>query len=1446
MALGESLSDAPGHPLVETASTGTRSTLGYDPTIETAPGVRYRVSGAAAGNRLYYRADETGFRGMSAGDDGSGGETGRRPASALLAICGLLAVLLLAGALPAVSTPFAGPGGAGETDAAAVGGGGDDGGPLAEFADEALGDAGVDLGADEETTIHGDAEFTAANEEVYFTVEADRPSYWRTTAYDRYTGDGFERSSDLERTEAVPMEDRREPLEQEISFEVPSSSIPAAWRPVTADPGPGGPQLTYDGANGIEAGDGIDAGETVTVESLPPVTDGEVLASAGTDYPTGIEDRYTALPEDVPDRVGDRTAELTSNAENPYETAVTVERYLRMNYEYELDVPLPEGDVADEMLFEREEAYCAYFAATMTVMLREEGIPARYAVGYNSGEHVGDGEYVVRGMHAHAWVEVYFPGVGWVPFEPTPADDRAEALGEETGEPDGIGGFDAGDRDAEPEHPEPPAEDEEPLEEDDELPEDDEPPEDDEEGDGELPEEGDGEPPDDEPVDTSPNADEETAIHGNAEFVAADETRYFTVEADRPSYWRRTAYDHYTGNGWERTAGHEPDPNVPMVDERDTLSQEVTVETTASPVVPGAWRAMEVQTGPGGPDVELDEEWGYQVDGTLEPGETATVESVLPVTDGEVLASAGTGYPDGIEQRYTALPDDVPDRVGERTGEITAEAENPYETAVAVESYLRSNYEYELDVPPPEGDIADEMLFEREEAYCAYFATTMTVMLREEGVPARYVTGYGAGEYLGDGEYAVRGMHAHAWVEVYFPGVGWVPFEPTPADDRAETLEEETDIPDDIGGADPGDRDGEPDVPEDDEADETGDGDADETGDEADEADEPGDEGDETGETGDGDADEHEADEADETGDEGDEADEADDEDADEDEADDGTDDELPPLELALEDDPVPGEELTVTVSREDEPQSDLWVTFNGESVGETDAEGQVTGTVPYAESLEIAVHGSPPAGGAASLGDHFARPTGVASVENETRSVELPTAIDVEVDGDRVPGGDVTVNATVQGTPVPGAEVSVDGETVAETDADGEAELALPEASEATIAVERDSVAGETVLELPTTIELELDGDPYPGGELAVTATFDGEPVDGATVELDGETVAETDADGEAELALPDAENATVSVERGALYGEETVELAETSVSIDASPVALPFAGATVDVTADEEPVADAPVAVDGAVAAETDANGTAAVTLPAALSTTVEAGEDGTLGSTTARPLTNALLGAAALGIVGAISARNARGRVAGPARRLASLPGVVCRRALTAIVRASRRLDTLLTAALAGLRRALSGVEGAVETLRGLVRRLRAAALGALGTLRALPGLFSLATLREFLDRSRGETVAGDGERSSATPLADEGVEAPEPTVAEVVREAWNRLLAAVGLRRPETRTPAEIAERAVDAGLPPDAVETVLDAFRRLEYGERPPDSAEGVDRAAERLTEEGEP
>ena len=109
----------------------------------------------------------------------------------------------------------------------------------------------------------------------------------------------------------------------------------------------------------------------------------------------------------------------------------------------------------------------------------------------------------------------------------------------------------------------------------------------------------------------------------------------------------------------------------------------------------------------------------------------------------------------------------------------------------ALESYLRDNYSYNSETPHLTAgiDFVDSFLFRSREGYCTYFATALAVMGRAAGVPTRYVIGFKVPEKRSAGGiYEVAGTDAHAWVEGYIPGIGWLPFEPTPAFSTADSL----------------------------------------------------------------------------------------------------------------------------------------------------------------------------------------------------------------------------------------------------------------------------------------------------------------------------------------------------------------------------------------------------------------------------------------------------------------------------------------------------------------------------------------------------------------------------------------------------------------------------------------------------------------------------------
>jgi hypothetical protein len=114
---------------------------------------------------------------------------------------------------------------------------------------------------------------------------------------------------------------------------------------------------------------------------------------------------------------------------------------------------------------------------------------------------------------------------------------------------------------------------------------------------------------------------------------------------------------------------------------------------------------------------------------------------------------------------------------------VAGPAPTPYDKARAIENFLRSRYGYTLNlVGKPGDDPLAHFLFVTRAGHCEYFASAMTILLRTLDIPAREVNGFLPGEYNDlAGDYIVRGSDAHSWVEVFFPGSGWVTFDPTPA-----------------------------------------------------------------------------------------------------------------------------------------------------------------------------------------------------------------------------------------------------------------------------------------------------------------------------------------------------------------------------------------------------------------------------------------------------------------------------------------------------------------------------------------------------------------------------------------------------------------------------------------------------------------------------------------
>ncbi len=166
----------------------------------------------------------------------------------------------------------------------------------------------------------------------------------------------------------------------------------------------------------------------------------------------------------------------------------------------------------------------------------------------------------------------------------------------------------------------------------------------------------------------------------------------------------------------------------------------------------------------------------------LDSGLIYSVVSTIPITTPSILRAAPAVWSRAEANQYTQLPAELPDRVMALAERITASEATIYGKVTAVQDWLHRNTRYNLDIPrdPPGVDAVDEFLFVRRQGFCEHIASAMAVLLRSVGIPTRLVTGFGPGERNPfTGYYDVRQSDAHAWVEVLYPGVGWMQYDPT-------------------------------------------------------------------------------------------------------------------------------------------------------------------------------------------------------------------------------------------------------------------------------------------------------------------------------------------------------------------------------------------------------------------------------------------------------------------------------------------------------------------------------------------------------------------------------------------------------------------------------------------------------------------------------------------
>ena len=261
------------------------------------------------------------------------------------------------------------------------------------------------------------------------------------------------------------------------------------------------------------------------------------------------------------------------------------------------------------------------------------------------------------------------------------------------------------------------------------------------------------------------------------------------IETPRLRYWRTATYDQYTGqgivNGGATSERVEADQSIALAfgagEAREEMEQTITVLAAQSNLVFAADAPIRVSV----PTLlewrgSTDDPAALRLTTLLRKGQQYTVVSAASVATEAQLRGAGVAYPPGLE-RYLQLPPELPARVRRAAAEVAAGAPTPYDQAVAIERYLRGlSYETRLEPPPSDRDWVDYTLFDAQAGYSDYLSTSMMVMLRTLGVPARVASGFAPGSYdEQEAAYIVYESEAHSWVEVFFPAYGWITFDPS-------------------------------------------------------------------------------------------------------------------------------------------------------------------------------------------------------------------------------------------------------------------------------------------------------------------------------------------------------------------------------------------------------------------------------------------------------------------------------------------------------------------------------------------------------------------------------------------------------------------------------------------------------------------------------------------
>jgi transglutaminase-like putative cysteine protease len=253
-----------------------------------------------------------------------------------------------------------------------------------------------------------------------FLVQADVESYWRLATLTRFDGTTW----GLPESALAPADGElsgRRDADIEIRQEIQILGLDGQFVPAAADPIAASPQdglrWNADAMTLLKTDGDLAPGDVYEIVSASPRFEVEDLRSATSTAPG--DPAYLELPDGFPASISDVARQVTTGATTPFETALVLQDWFRNEFDYSLEVQAGHGNSAMEGFIRDRVGYAEQFAGTYAAMMRSLGIPTRVAVGFTPGVDDARGA-VVFGKNAHAWPEVWFDDLGWVPFEPTP------------------------------------------------------------------------------------------------------------------------------------------------------------------------------------------------------------------------------------------------------------------------------------------------------------------------------------------------------------------------------------------------------------------------------------------------------------------------------------------------------------------------------------------------------------------------------------------------------------------------------------------------------------------------------------------------------------------------------------------------------------------------------------------------------------------------------------------------------------------------------------------------------------------------------------------------------------------------------------------------------------------------------------------------------------------